>query len=107
MSKNKFSSYIIALSILSIVAVFTIILQSGYNKALEIQKTAVDKSFTSPFNPELDTKILETIKTKESVSPQDSPNHNSASNYASPVNQAVSTSPEATPSAIASPSASP
>ncbi len=83
MTKNKISIYIIILAAFSIFAVFILILQTSYNKVKSNEKTIIDKTFTSAFNPNLDTKIIELIKTRDTVLPEESPNY-AVSTYVPP-----------------------
>lgn len=67
MKKNKFSQYLIFISLLTFVTVFILIIQSSYAKLIGPIKKAQTSDLTKPIDPNLDLEVLNEIEKREKL----------------------------------------
>lgn len=71
MKKTKISKYLIFLSILTFLAIFTFIVQTGYNKLTGPVRQIESGTILKPINPDLDQDTLYQINNKEEFKNED------------------------------------
>lgn len=78
MKKNKISSYLIFISIFSVLTIFALIMQKSYDNLVvpskQVQVIDIGKDITS----ELDLSVIDQIKNRQHINPSDLPENEAA-----------------------------
>lgn len=67
MKKNKFSQYLIFISLLTFVTVFVLVIQSSYAKLIGPIKKVQASDLMKPIDPNLDFGVLDEIEKREKL----------------------------------------
>lgn len=78
MKKNKISTYLIFISIFTVITVFVLIMQKSYNNLIAPTKAGQIIDTSKTINPVLDSGVINQIKTKNHVDPSELPENETA-----------------------------
>jgi len=69
MKKNKISSYLLAVSLLTLIALFFFIVQTSYDNLMKPINSVKQSSLMKPVDPNLDLTTLKAIENRKNFSP--------------------------------------
>lgn len=78
MKKTKISSYLIFISVFTVLTVFVLVMQKSYNNLIAPTKQAQISDTGKGINPELDRSAIDIMKAKQHINPSDLPEYESA-----------------------------
>lgn len=78
MKKNKISSYLVFISIFTVVTILVLVVQKSYNNLIEPTKKVQVSDISKGINPELDISIIQEIKNRQHINPLEVPENETA-----------------------------
>jgi hypothetical protein len=73
MNKNKFSSYFVFISLMTLIAVFFVLVQKSYSNLIKPTAEMESSVLAEPFDPNLDLEVITEIEQHEELSLDEMP----------------------------------